>query len=126
MRYNKDMAEKGFSAEVWSLANDVASCRHTPPLQPTMRAVLRVLYMCGEVSSSEMYAMIPCSVEAIRSQLARLREAGYLEVVRKKWGNRQWCYRLSPAGLLSVEAWQRDVVVAAERLERMRASRNVD
>ena len=91
-----------------------------------MRAVLRVLYMCGEVSSSEMYAMIPCSVEAIRSQLARLREAGYLEVSRKRWGNRQWCYRLSAAGLLSVEGWQRDVLAAAKRLERLRASRDRD
>lgn len=113
------MSESSIGADVWLLADDVASCKHTPPLQPTMKAILRVLYVRGEVSSSELYQMIPCSQEAIRGQLARLRRAGSLERVRRD-GLHAVVYRLSAGGLLSVKGWMADVVRVAKKLQRMK------
>lgn len=112
------MSESEIGADVWLLADDVASCRHTPPLQPTMKAILRVLYVKGEVSSSELYRLIPCSQEAIRGQLARLRRVGALERVLVE-GRHTVVYRLSAGGLLSVKGWLEDVVRVARRLQRL-------
>lgn len=121
------MMQRSFSAQVWLLADDLASCAYSPPLMPTMKAVLRVLQVAqNAVTSSQMYELVPCSPEAIRSQLSRLRAAGWVEVVRRERGGARVFYRLTDAGRRVVDEWGADVVRAAERIGRSSLSVGMD
>lgn len=111
------MGENAVSAELWLLADDVASCRYSPPLTPTMKAVLRALKAAGEeVTSTFLYSVIPCSCEATRRQLSRLMKVGWVERVRCEGGGARVFYRLTPAGLVVVNEWEADVRRALSRI----------
>lgn len=117
------MSEDAVSAELWLLADDVASCRYSPPLTPTMKAVLRALKAAGkEVTSTFLYGVIPCSCEATRRQLSRLMKVGWVERVRCEAGGVRVFYRLTLAGLLVVNEWEADVRRAVMRIRNVHLS----
>ena len=114
-------------AALFCLADDLVSCGATPPLQPTMKGLLRALWLHGELSSSELYSLVPCADNTLRAQLSRLRAVGDVEGERR--GRGPWVvYRLTVCGRLAVEQWHADVLrkVEALRAAGRRGSRDVD
>ncbi|WP_354832423.1 helix-turn-helix domain-containing protein [Akkermansia muciniphila] len=91
------------------LAGDCAACSVTPPIQPTMSSVMRMLGLLGAMTLSELADIIPCSLEALRQQLSRLMRCGLVsKKVEKRDGKPVGMYKLTPSGTITLQGWMAD------------------
>ena len=100
------------------LAGDCAACGVTPPLQPTMCAVMRMLGLLGAMTLAELANVIPCSVEALRQQLSRLMRCGLVaKQVERRDGKPVVMYKLTPSGTITLQGWMADTEKFLKRLQ---------
>ena len=100
------------------LAGDCAACGMTPPLQPTMSSVIRMLGLLGAMTLSELANVIPCSVEALRQQLSRLMRCGLVtKKVERHDGKPVGVYKLTPSGTITLQGWMADTEKFLKRIQ---------
>lgn len=91
------------------LAGDCAACSATPPIQPTMSSVIRMLGLLGAMTLSDLGNLVPCSLEALRQQLSRLMRCGLVtKKIEKRDGKPVSVYRLTPSGSITLTGWMAD------------------
>lgn len=100
------------------LAGDCAACGMTPPLQPTMSSVIRMLGLLGSMTLTELANVIPCSVEALRQQLSRLMRCGLVtKKVERRDGKPVGVYKLTPSGTITLQGWMADTEKFLKRIQ---------